>query len=246
MSIESFNGGLGSGKTLRLSIRMLEKYEKGYDIWCNYDLSFPHKKINPLDLIDGLFDDEIRKGKTFIGMTEAYTFLDSRFSGSESNRYIGYFILQTRKKKFEFGYDAQIIGSVDLRCRAITNRVYLCNKLVKDKEKDKEDIDNIVGFYYEVYDDDNTSFTETLEIEDALKYFKMYNTEDVLLPVYLQPVQDLDKILEIFKVSPNRDTFTVLLRTNNPFMTDSKCRAVYTLLGNDDIKNVKKVLRIKD
>lgn len=68
----------------------------------------------------------------------------------------------------------------------------------------------------------------------------------ILLPVYLQPTQDLDKIIEIFSNSPNRDTFTVLMRTENPYMTDSKCRAIYTLLGNDDIGSVKKVLRIRD
>ena len=144
MSIESFNGGLGSGKTLRMTCRMYEMHLEGWKIYSNYDLHFPHTKINPTDLINGLFDDEL--DDAIVGMTEAYTFLDSRYSGSESSRFLTYFILQTRKRKIKFFYDAQLIGSVDIRLRGVTNRVYECHKIVKDKNIDKERIDNIIGF----------------------------------------------------------------------------------------------------
>lgn len=244
MSINSFNGGLGSGKTLRLSIWLKEQYDKGLKILSNYDLSFPHKKINPTDLINGLFDEELNNSA--IGLTEAYTFLDSRFSGSESSRYISYFMLQTRKRKIKIGYDAQIISSVELRLRYVTNSIYECVKLVKDRNADKEDIDNIIGFYYNVYEDDGTSFVETLDIKDAIKYFKLYNTEDVLLPQYLQPTLNIDEVLETFSLSDNRDTFSTLLKTYNPYMTDSKCRAIYTLLKSDRLDKVKEILRINN
>jgi hypothetical protein len=248
-SIESFNGGLGSGKTLRMSIKAKDDYENGWKVYANYDfkdkdgnISIPYKKINPNDLINGLFNDEL--DNAVICMTEAYTFLDSRYSGSESNRYISYFILQTRKRRIKFYYDAQLIGSVDIRARGVTNRIYECHKMVKDRDKDHEDINNIIGFYYNVYEDDGTNYVETLDIEDAIKYFNLYNTKDILLPSYLQPTVDLDNIMEMFSNSPNRETFITLMRIDNPFISLSKCKGIYTLLKNDNIEYVKKILRI--
>jgi len=243
MSIESFNGGLGSGKTLRLTIRMFEYFEKGFKIMCNYDLNFEHKKINPIDLIDGLFDDEL--DNSVVGMTEAYTFLDSRFSGSESSRYLTYFLLQTRKRKVKFLYDAQMIGSVDLRLRGITNRIYDCKKIVKDKNKDKEDEDNIIGFAYHVMDDDGESYYEGLDIKEAKKYFPMYNTKDILLPQYIKPSNNLKEILEIFADCETRDIFVTIMRSKNPYISYEKCRSIYTLLKSDRIDDVKGILRIK-
>lgn len=245
-SIESFNGGLGSGKTLRLSCILYELYKEGWKVFANYDLGFPFTKINPLDLINGLFDDEL--DNAVVGMTEAYTFLDSRYSGSESSRYLTYFLLQTRKRKIKFLYDAQLLGSVDIRLRGITNRIYECHKLVKDKEKDKEDIDNVIGFIYHVMDDDGTEYYESLTIEDAKKYFDMglYNTKDILLPQYLQPTTDLEGILELFEVSPNRETFITLMKAENPYMGYDKSKSIYTLLKNEQIEYVKKILRIFD
>jgi len=242
LSIESFNGGLGSGKTLRMTCRLYEDYLKGWKIFSNYNLHFPHKMINPLDLINGLFDDEL--DNAVVGMTEAYTFLDSRYSGSESSRYITYFILQTRKRKVKFYYDAQLLGSVDLRVRGITNKVYECHKVLKDRDGDKEDINNILGFIYHVFEDDGTEYYERLDIKEAIEKFKLYDTEDILLPTYLQPTTDLEGILELYSISPNRETFITLMRTENPFIGYDKCKSIYTLLKNDKIEYVKKILRI--
>lgn len=242
MSVTGLCGGLGSGKTLRLSALLFEEYKKGRKVFCNYNLEFPHTLVNPLDLINGLFDDELNDSAC--GFTEAYTFLDSRYSGSESNRYITYFLLQSRKRKVKFYYDAQMIGSVDVRLRGITNTIYNCKKILKDYNKDREEIDNIIGFVYDVYQDDGTNWIETLSIDDALKYFKIYNTRDILLPQYLQPQASFDDIVETFENSGTRDIFISMIRVKNPFMNYEKCRAIYTLLKNDKVDEVKQLLRI--
>ena len=232
MSIEGFCGGLGSGKTLRMSARLKEYYDKGIKIYANYNLHFPHEKIDPLKLL------EFELEKCAVGLTEAYTFLDSRFSGSESSRFITYFLLQTRKRKVKILYDAQIVGSVDNRLRFITNRIYECSKMVKDKTKDKEDPNNIIGFVYKVHDDDGDTFYETLDIKEAKKLFDIYDTEEILLPMYLSPVrseENLDEIIEMFNNSGNRETFMSLVRVENPYLGYDKVKAIYSLLKNDKL-----------
>lgn len=247
--IKSFNGGLGSGKTLRMSALALEDYNKGWKVFANYDFkdengndTLEYKKINPLDLINGLFDDDL--DNAVICMTEAYTFLDSRYSGSESSRYITYFILQTRKRRIRFYYDAQLIGSVDNRLRGVTNSIYQCHKLLKDRNKDHEEIDNILGFVYHVVNDDETEYYESLGIDDAQQFFNLYNTKDILLPEYLQPTISMDDLISIFNDSENRDTFVILLRNYNPYISYDKCRALYSLLKSNKITRVKDLLRI--
>jgi len=182
-----------------------------------------------------------------VGLTEAYTFLDSRFSGSESSRFITYFLLQTRKRKVRILYDAQLVGSVDNRLRFITNRIYECVKMLKSKNEDKEDINNIIGFMYKVQDDDGEMFYEMLKIEDALKVFDLYDTREILLPMYLSPVNetDLDSIIKTFNDSTNKETFMTLVRTTNPYLSYDKVKAIYTLLKADKMDDVKKILRIK-
>jgi hypothetical protein len=248
MSIESFNGGLGSGKTFRMTLRLKEEMENGVNIMANYNLHEPFKyeKINPMDLVNGLFDDSL--DNTAIGLTEAYTFLDSRFSGSEASRYISYFILQTRKRKIKIFYDAQMIDSVEYRLRGVTNRIYECQKLIKDKTKDKEAIDNIIGFIFHISDDDGDDYYEVMDIEVAKTYFDMnlYDTHDVLLPTYLAPITDIKEILKIYDRSGgNRESFLSIIRTENPYITYDKARAIFSLLGNNKVDEVKKIMRLK-
>jgi len=244
MSIESFNGGLGSGKTLRLTIWLYEKYLEGRKILANYNLHFPHEKVNPTDLINGLIDD--RLDHATCGFTEAYTFLDSRFSGSEASRFQTYFILQTRKRDVEFGYDAQIWGSVDLRLRAVTNTIYKCSKILKDRAGNRNDVNNIVGFVYKVYFDDGYSYYEHLDIQKAIDmYFDLYDTTEILLPEYLAPTITIDDVLGVYQSAPNKNGFKVLLRANNPYISLSKCDTIYSLIEMGDMDNIKKVLRIK-
>ena len=100
------------------------------------------------------------------------------------------------------------------------------------------------GFVYHVNDDDGEHFYETLPIDEAIEKFKLYNTKDILLPQYLQPSADLDAILELFSMSTNREVFITLMRTDNPYMGYDKCKSIYTLLKDDNIELVKKILRI--
>lgn len=224
-----------------MSARLKEYYDKGLKIYANYNLHFPHEKVDPLRLLD--FDLE----NCAVGLTEAYTFLDSRFSGSDSSRYITYFLLQTRKRKVKILYDAQIVGSVDVRLRFITTRLYECAKMLKTKTADKDDLDNIIGFMYKVTDDDGEQFYEMLKIEEAQKVFDLYDTTEIMLPMYLNPVNanNLDDIIKVFNESPNKETFMSLVRTTNPYLSYDKTKAIYTLLKTDKLEDVKTILRIK-
>lgn len=246
-SIEGFCGGLGSGKTMRMSMRLKECLEEGWNILANYDLHFKFRKINPLEIINGLWDKSL--DNSAIGLTEAYTFMDSRFSGSEANRYQSYFLLQTRKRRIKVFYDAQLPGSVDVRLRFITNRIYECHKIVIDKDKDREDIENIKGFIYKVNDDDGDEYYETLDIEEAKKIFKadLYDTHDVLLPQYLAPLteEEFIKLLGIAETSTNREVFMAKVRIKNSFLTHDKLRGIWTLLKEGQIEDVREILRME-
>lgn len=241
-------GGLGDGKTMIATQIGYEFYLKGYNIKANYDLKQPYfkefEKINPMDLLDF----ELRN--CVVLLDEAYTFLDSRVSGSEANRYQSYFLFQSRKRKVKIIYVAQVYTSCDKRLRAITDRWVLCQKNLIDPNGDDEDINNISHFTYEFWNQEsNEPNIMDLPINDAKKFFNYYDTEEVLTPMYMKPLpkmEDYETLIKTFKESPSCRSFITITRTDFPYLSYDKAKSIHELLklGKEDI--VKKILRIKE
>jgi len=241
-------GGLGDGKTMIATQIGFDYYLKGYDVKANYDLKQPYfktfEKINPMDLLDFELRDCV------VLLDEAYTFLDSRVSGSEANRYQSYFLFQSRKRRVKIIYVAQVYSSCDLRLRAITNRWVICRKNLIDPNGDEDDMNNISHFTYEFYNQDSDEpNTLDLPIIEAKKFFNYYNTDEVLTPMYMKPLpkpEDYDKLINTFKTAPSCRSFITISRTDFPYLSYDKAKSIYELLKAGDEANVKKILRIKD
>jgi hypothetical protein len=117
------HGARGAGKTELLSFLLAKKLRAGKPVWTNYPIVFYVREANgeltpyeshPLDFDKFYaFSREVRNGA--VGITELQYYVESRTSGRQQNRIMGYQIMQIRKTALSFLYDVQDRGWVDKR-----------------------------------------------------------------------------------------------------------------------------------
>ena len=105
--IIGIEGGLGSGKTIMIVRYLVKDFFKDIPIYANFHLKKIDYKV--LDVIKILQMDEnkVKLGNISIGIDEITVFMDCRTSMSKMNRFISYFILQTRKRGVTLYYTTQ-------------------------------------------------------------------------------------------------------------------------------------------
>ena len=117
-------GDLGQGKTLLLTTFAYFLELQGYLIISNYDLKFPHFRVEKIQELDEII--KANPGRNFFFcFDEPFMTADARKSQSNINIQISQFALQSRKVKTSIGYTARYIGEADKRLRIITNWVWL-------------------------------------------------------------------------------------------------------------------------
>lgn len=124
--ILSFIGSMGSGKTLSLVREAKNYYDKGYKIFSNIHLTFPHIKISRSDLLDYANRKEQFKNSFFLVDEFAIFVGDSRRSASERNIAISYFIVMTRKLGIILGLTSQTWNMIEKRVRENTDIFIEC------------------------------------------------------------------------------------------------------------------------
>ena len=151
------SGLLGTGKTLFLSY--LASIEKILKIYGNFTLKIEdYKRITPYDL------EGITKGLILID--EAYSWLESRTSNKEENRYLTNRIgFNSRKRFLTIVLSAQLGTSIDVRFRELAD--FTVTALGYNPK--------VTGFVYRVYDRINY-YNFVLPLEKAEELFKIYNT----------------------------------------------------------------------
>jgi hypothetical protein len=92
-----FLGEQNSGKTLSMTYYAYRYYKRGYEIFANYGLSFPHTKLTK-ELISDYTKGLRQFEKAVFLIDEIYLFLDSRNFARGINKILGYFLLQTSKR----------------------------------------------------------------------------------------------------------------------------------------------------
>lgn len=117
------HGARGAGKSLLLSYLLAKKLRAGKPVWTNYPIAFyvrePNGSLTPYESYPLDFDKfytfsrEVRNGA--VGITELQYYVESRTSGRQQNRIMGYQIMQIRKTALSFLYDVQDRGWVDKR-----------------------------------------------------------------------------------------------------------------------------------
>lgn len=126
--IIGYYGDLGSGKTLSMTKYAYLYYLKGYEVYSNYGLSFPHKKIDNKFLKDVVTQDTQFNGKTVFALDELDMYFDSRSSMSKNNKIVSYFVKQIRKKNIRLLFAVQSEDRVDKRLRGLTRVKVFCKK----------------------------------------------------------------------------------------------------------------------
>lgn len=140
MSLHSITGLMNSGKTLYMTLKLYIAYLYGKTIISNYDLNFPHYKINR-DWLEDLATKETTLSNVAFGFDELWIWLDAR--RNQENVIASYFFLQSSKDDSEIFLTAQNNAQNDKRLRDNLHTISICsryilqnNKLVKiDEEK---------------------------------------------------------------------------------------------------------------
>lgn len=177
--IVGIEGGLGSGKTIMVVRYLTKDYHNGKRIYANFGLK--RIKYKPLDVMEILELDEggFNLQDLSVAIDEITVFADCRTSMRKMNRFLSYFILQTRKRNVTLYYTTQDFNMVDLRLINHTDIRVVAEKILK--------ADGVT--YYEEY----RKYT-IYDLRDIKKlnwksftlnitpYFEYYDTNEVILP----------------------------------------------------------------
>ncbi len=176
-------GNLGSGKTLLATILA---YYSNLPIISNYSIEFPNKQIEEFNLNKFI---RAEYSNCVIVMDEAYTYLESRISGSELNRIMSYILFQSRKKSVQMYITAQLLSSLDKRYRELSDMFIVANRIGVNFQ------------YFVLVGNQQSNFI--LKYENVLPFFDMYNTNEVILStdkkILFDTQESADKLKEIEK-----------------------------------------------
>jgi hypothetical protein len=197
--IIGFNGNPRTGKTLAVTFFVLLMAYSGKQCYGNYRINHPNcHLIDIYDLIvmmkagrDNPNNSPLHNA-VFYG-TEIYGWLESRLSStSHTGLLVTYFIFQSGKLGFDIIHDAQLIGTVDLRLRELTEIRF-------ESEKTGE------GFTYWLLEpsikDENvrTGKKFLLPNEVAALFWNSYKSWEIIEPLQMDSL-----FFEMEKLSPAR------------------------------------------
>jgi hypothetical protein len=183
MTLVNIVGDVGSGKTL-LSVYLASKSKK--PVYANFNIKI--KSYNEL-LPETLAELNCPKTGAFVIIDEAYSWLESRTSQKEINRYLSYILFQSRKKGMDIITTDQLLGTIDVRFRLMENYEIHC-----------ENVTN--GFYYRMYK------ISRYKKPRVLKFLITYDIAQKYYPLYdsWQPINPIDNNL-MLSVSSNKTKY---------------------------------------
>ena len=115
MPIFTFEGVMGSGKTLSACALAYLEYTRGRDVISNVHVNFPYTQLDTQFFVEHMLDQEL--SDCVMLLDEAYIYLDARTSASKLNKLFTYFIAQTRKRNVDLYVCIHHIDTVDKRLR---------------------------------------------------------------------------------------------------------------------------------
>jgi pantothenate kinase-related protein Tda10 len=130
MSLISIHGPLGSGKTTFLTwLAMLKSQQQKQrtgeylPILSNYEIEWPSYQAVLPEMLAEI------NNPTFVALHEAYSWLEARHSGSSAlSTYLSYILFESRKRKIDFGIDDQLLTTIDVRFRLLTDFDVSCKR----------------------------------------------------------------------------------------------------------------------
>lgn len=129
--LTGITGGLGSGKTLFMTVLGYLEALNGREVLANYHLAFKYDYLKLSDILNKIKDKEQLNNVVML-IDEMHIAFDARSSMSDRNKYGSYFVLQTRKRDVHLYFTTQSIWQVDVRIRENLDRLVACEKLGDD------------------------------------------------------------------------------------------------------------------
>lgn len=228
MMLWHFYGLQGSGKSVGLVVWSNEyhlppnppkKTYGNYKVYANFWLKFG-EIISIKDLMGFKYNHCV------IILDEAYGVADSH-QVSKANDSLSEVIHQSRKRDVEVFIATQLDTDLYKRIRTSAHRKVLCENIGTDK---KPTLVYAVTNQYDKLIKRVLLKTNTVE-----KTYPLFNTDETIMPMHLNPETSRDRILSIFNDSSNKNTFYMLMRDDNPFFIRDTCNAGYDLIKNDKI-----------
>jgi len=168
--IVGYVGNMGSGKTLSMVKEAFNLFNKGYTIYSNIKLNFPHKVLDMEEILSYANEDKSFHKAVFL-IDEAHIFIDSRRSASKRSLLMTYFITQTRKKDVTLLYTTQNIGQVEKRLRQQTDIICECFSKVYNAI-------HIILNKFSVFRMEGIAVHHKVFL--GIKYYDLYNTYEVV------------------------------------------------------------------
>lgn len=168
--IAGFIGKMGSGKTLSMVRETLKYYAQGYEIYSNFHLEIPYKKLDFNELFK-MAEAQTPLNNVVILLDEVHILLDSRGSMKRENKVVSFWLNQTRKMGVKLYYTTQHLHQIDKRLRSGTDFFIFCEgiKYLKGGKEYFICVNNVT-------DGDNTK-QETFV---GNKFFKYYDTNQII------------------------------------------------------------------
>ena len=119
MSLTMILGSLGSGKTLLATYMAIHSNR---DVYANYVIQYDKYQELKIEMLPTL-------DKGIVILDEGYAWLESRLSGRDINRYLSYILFQSRKRELDFIITTQLVGTIDIRFRELTDYAVVAEQL---------------------------------------------------------------------------------------------------------------------
>lgn len=223
-------GNIRTGKTLLAVILGYLFKMKGYTVYSNFKTSYS-ELVTALNVLDFELEDGV------LLLDEVGTLVDSR-NNSQANRLFSYFFNQSGKRGVHIIYTSQSRRLYDLRLDQITHIMYKSSRTPD-------------GFIYKKYknEDDGLKLTGKifLSYEKAEPYYKMYETKEVVYAPEMNSanIMEWKEVINIFEESETKNSFEVIMRKKNPYISLNTAGAVYDYLKNGNEKRAKEILGTK-
>ena len=220
-------GSQGSGKTLYGTMQGYNYYKKGYKVYSNYQLNYPHEQLDFDRMMDCNYNNAV------IILDEAHLWgLDARDGMSKQNKgLVKKFIVQIRKQGVILLCISQQFRQLDVRLRENAEIVIRCkkyaliNKRIKEvfqSENFNKDVPIIIETEITNLDTDKTVYKRFI----ANDYYGLYDTSQVITMIEEQKTNEV-----------KNDTTKTIKKTNKKKVKKTKTNKS----SNKKTKSKKKV-----
>jgi hypothetical protein len=221
-----FYGLQGSGKSVGLVIWSLDFHlKKKYKVYANFWLKFGNI-ISIKDLMNFKYNHCV------VILDEAYGVADSHQT-NKANDNISEVTHQSRKRDVEVFFSTQLDTDLYKRIRSSAHRKVLCENIGTEETPIltytiTNQRDRIINPL--MLNGRRINNPAIFKTESVRKTYPLFNTDETIMPMHLNPEITKEKILGIFNDCTDKNTFYMLMREENPFFIKDACNAGYNLI----------------